>query len=114
MIITAGTVRSDVLGLPRSSNTRLGDIRPSGARFWPACTMTPPPWSRPPNEQAELLALDGDTFRAAPHVGRFGWVQVRLDRVSCSLLTELIATAWRNVASKRLVQSHVQAGSDRS
>ena len=53
--------------------------------------------------QADLLALDSETFKSSAYVGRFGWVSVRLDRVDDALLRELITDAWRSVAPKRLV-----------
>ena len=53
--------------------------------------------------QADLLALDSETFKSSAYVGRFGWVNVRLDRVDEALLRELIADAWRSAAPKRLV-----------
>jgi hypothetical protein len=53
--------------------------------------------------QADLLALDSETFKSSAYVGRFGWVTVRLDRVDDDLLRELITDAWRSVAPKRLL-----------
>jgi hypothetical protein len=52
--------------------------------------------------QADLLALDSETFKSSAYVGRFGWVTVRLDRVDDPLLRELVTDAWRSVAPKRL------------
>ena len=57
--------------------------------------------------QADLLALDSETFKPSAYVGRFGWVTVRLDRVDDALLRELITDAWRSVAPKRLVSGSV-------
>jgi len=51
--------------------------------------------------QADLLALDSETFASSAYVGRFGWVSVRLDRVDDALLRELITEAGRSVAPKR-------------
>ena len=53
--------------------------------------------------QADLLALDSETFKSSAYVGRFGWVNVRLDRVDDALPRELIIDAWRSVAPKRLL-----------
>jgi hypothetical protein len=53
--------------------------------------------------QADLLALDSETFRSSAYVGRFGWVNVRLDRVDDGMLRELLTDAWRSVAPKRLL-----------
>jgi hypothetical protein len=57
--------------------------------------------------QADLLALDSETFKSSAYVGRFGWVSVRLDRVDDALLRELITDAWRSVAPKRLLPGSV-------
>ena len=57
--------------------------------------------------QADLLALDSETFASSAYVGRFGWVTVRLDRVDDALLRELITDAWRSVAPKRLLSGSV-------
>jgi len=56
-----------------------------------------------PERQADLLALDSETFKSSAYVGRFGWVTVRLDRVDDALLRELISVAWRSVAPKHLL-----------
>jgi hypothetical protein len=53
-------------------------------------------------EQADLLALDPETFSKAAYVGRFGWVNVRLDGVAEPHLRELLASAWRRTAPARL------------
>jgi hypothetical protein len=57
--------------------------------------------------QADLLALDSETFSSSAYVGRFGWVTVRLDRVDDVLLRDLITGAWRSVAPKRLLAGSV-------
>ena len=57
--------------------------------------------------QADLLALDSETFKSSAYVGRFGWVSVRLDRVDDALLRELLTDAWRSVAPKRLLSGSV-------
>jgi hypothetical protein len=56
-----------------------------------------------PAEQAELIAVDPDTYAFAPYVGRFGWTQVRLSTVDSEQLRELVVEAWRRTAPKRLV-----------
>jgi len=53
-------------------------------------------------EQADLLALDPETFSRAAYVGRFGWVVVQLGRVPEGHLRELLTSAWRRTAPKRL------------
>jgi hypothetical protein len=61
-----------------------------------------------PDEQAELLALDPGTFSRAAYVGRFGWVVVQLDRVPEPHLRELLTSAWRRTAPKRLRDSNTR------
>src|SRR5438874_9211040 len=55
--------------------------------------------------QEDLLALDEKTFSKAPYVGRYGWVNVRLDRIDEPLLAQLLEHAWRQTAPKRLARS---------
>ena len=55
-----------------------------------------------PEEQADLLALDPVTFSKAAYVGRFGWVNVRLDGVAEPHLRDLLSGAWRRTAPARL------------
>jgi hypothetical protein len=57
-------------------------------------------------EQAELTAADPETYRYAAYVGRFGWTQVRLDRVDAGELRELIVEAWRRTAAKAVVRRY--------
>jgi hypothetical protein len=56
-----------------------------------------------PEEQAELIATDPQTYTFAPYVGRFGWVQIHLSTVDAEQLRELLVEAWRRTAPKRLV-----------
>ena len=56
-----------------------------------------------PEDQAELLAADPETFGVASHVGRYGWVTVRLDRVDPDEMRELVLEAWRRTAPARVV-----------
>jgi hypothetical protein len=56
-----------------------------------------------PEEQAELVTAEPDVFGVASHVGRFGWVTVRLDRVDPAEMRELVVESWRRTASKRAV-----------
>jgi hypothetical protein len=58
-----------------------------------------------PATQAELIDLDPATFSVAAYVGRFGWVQVALDRIAPEDLRALLVEAWRLTAPKRLVAS---------
>lgn len=55
-----------------------------------------------PEEQADLLALDSATFSRAAYVGRYGWVVVQLDRVPEPHLRDLLTSAWRRTAPRRL------------
>ena len=56
-----------------------------------------------PEDQAELVAADPETFGIASHVGRYGWVTVRLDRVDPDEMRELVLEAWRRTAPTRAV-----------
>ena len=58
-----------------------------------------------PEDQAELLAADPETFGVASHVGRYGWVTVRLDRVDPGEMRELVIDAWRRTAPARAVKA---------
>jgi hypothetical protein len=55
-----------------------------------------------PETQAELIDFDPETFQSSAYVGRFGWVTVDLGRVDPALLEQLLRTAWRRTAPKRL------------
>jgi hypothetical protein len=52
--------------------------------------------------QADLLDLDPETFTKAAYVGRFGCVNVDLDRVDRPLLEKLLRDAWRSTAPAKL------------
>jgi hypothetical protein len=52
--------------------------------------------------QTDLIDLDADTFSAAPYVGRYGWVRIRLERIDRALLERLVADAWRATAPAKL------------
>jgi hypothetical protein len=56
-----------------------------------------------PEAQADLLALDPETFSKSAYVGRFGWTTVRLAGITEPHLRELLESAWRQTAPKRLV-----------
>jgi hypothetical protein len=62
-----------------------------------------------PEDQAELVAADPATFGVASHVGRFGWVTVRLDRVDPDEMRELVVEAWRRTAPARAVSAFDEA-----
>jgi hypothetical protein len=50
--------------------------------------------------QAELIDLDPETFSVASYVGRFGWVNIKLDRIDRNVLEGLVRDAWRSTAPK--------------
>ena len=56
------------------------------------------------DDQAGLVEMDPKTFEVAAYTGRFGWVNVRLDRVRRELGAKLIKNAWERTAPKRLVK----------
>ena len=59
-----------------------------------------------PFVQEDLIDRDPDTFARAAYVGRFGWVEVNLDRVDLDELESLLSDAWRLTAPKKLVAQH--------
>ncbi len=59
--------------------------------------------------QAELIDLDPETFSVAAYVGRFGWVNIKLERVDRGMLEQLVRDAWRSTAPKSIRQK-VPAG----
>ena len=61
-------------------------------------------------DQAALVHADPATFGVASHVGRYGWVDVALDRVDRGELVELVVEAWRRTAPKRVVAAYDAAG----
>jgi hypothetical protein len=52
--------------------------------------------------QAELIDLDPETFSVAAYVGRFGWVNIKLDRIDRAVLEQLVRDAWRSTAPAKL------------
>ena len=55
-----------------------------------------------PFVQEDLIDRDPDTFARAAYVGRFGWVEVNLERVDLDELERLLRAAWRQTAPKKL------------
>ena len=53
-------------------------------------------------DQAELIAGDARTYGVASHVGRFGWVEVRLASADPVELRSVVLEAWRRTAGERL------------
>jgi hypothetical protein len=58
-----------------------------------------------PLVQEDLLDRDPETFRKAAYVGRFGWVEVNLDRVDLAELGSLLREAWRMTAPRKLAST---------
>jgi hypothetical protein len=52
--------------------------------------------------QTDLIDLDPETFSKAAYVGRFGWVNVDLERVDRPMLEKLLRDAWRATAPAKL------------
>jgi hypothetical protein len=59
-----------------------------------------------PFVQEDLIDRDPETFARAAYVGRFGWVEVKLERVSIDELEALLREAWRMTAPRKLVAAH--------
>ena len=53
-------------------------------------------------DQAELIAGDDETYGIASHVGRYGWVSVRLTSADPVELRSVVLEAWRRTAPRRL------------
>jgi hypothetical protein len=54
-------------------------------------------------QQTDLIAAFPEAVSVAPYVGRFGWVNVRLDALERGILEEVIRSAWRRTAPKAMV-----------
>jgi hypothetical protein len=61
-------------------------------------------------QQTDLIAAFPDAVSVAPYVGRFGWVNVRLDGLEPGILEDVIRTAWRRTAPKSVVAAAEGAG----
>jgi hypothetical protein len=57
-------------------------------------------------QQSDLLAAFPDAVSVAPYVGRFGWVNIRLDAMDPAIVREIIVAAWRRTAPKAVVAAH--------
>ena len=55
--------------------------------------------------QEDLIDRDPETFSRAAYVGRFGWVQVNLERIDTVELELLLRQAWQLTAPKKLAAS---------
>jgi hypothetical protein len=56
-------------------------------------------------EQADLLATFPDAVSIAPYVGRFGWVNVRLNGLDAPIVRGVVVSAWRRTAPKAVVKT---------
>src|SRR5262245_30528000 len=54
-------------------------------------------------QQTDLIAAFPEAISSAPYVGRFGWVNVRLDALDAGILEDIIRSAWRRTAPKAVV-----------
>jgi predicted DNA-binding protein (MmcQ/YjbR family) len=63
------------------------------------------------DEQAALVAMDGDTFFVPPYVGPSGWVGIWLDgAVDWAELADLLRDSYRLVAPKKLAALLEESG----
>lgn len=62
------------------------------------------------DQQAELMDAFPEAFTSAPYVGRFGWVNVKLDVVDPEVVRGVIVGAWRRTAPKAVVAEFEAAG----
>jgi hypothetical protein len=58
-----------------------------------------------PLVQGDLIDRDPKAFAKAAYVGRFGWVDVDLERIDGHELEMLLREAWRMTAPKRLAST---------
>ncbi|BCJ77937.1 hypothetical protein CS0771_74810 [Catellatospora sp. IY07-71] len=112
MAVSYEQVREWVLGLPGTGEVMVAEwghptLRVGDKMFasgQPGSTTMTVKASK--EEQASLLAEAPDVYAVAAYVGRFGWVQVDLDRVDAGELRELVVEAWRRTAPKKLVKQY--------
>ena len=57
-------------------------------------------------EQIALVSSESEVFSVPAYVGRYGWVDIKLDRGNPDHVKELIEEAWRQTAPKRLVKAY--------
>jgi hypothetical protein len=55
--------------------------------------------------QSDLVHRDPETFAPAAYVGRYGWIDVHLERVDIEELEALLRQAWRMTAPKKLANT---------
>jgi hypothetical protein len=66
-------------------------------------------------QQADLIGAFPEAISSAPYVGRFGWVNVRLDALEPTIVRDIITSAWRRTAPKAVVaaaDAAAEAGAD--
>ena len=56
--------------------------------------------------QHTIIASAPRAFSVAPYVGRYGWVTVRLSKVSAGAMGVLVVDAWRLTAPARAVAAY--------
>ena len=54
-------------------------------------------------QQTDLLAAFPEAISMAPYVGRFGWVNVRLDDLDPAIIEDIIRSAWSRTAPRSVV-----------
>ncbi|WP_433222211.1 MmcQ/YjbR family DNA-binding protein [Microtetraspora malaysiensis] len=57
-------------------------------------------------EREALVGQDPEVFTRSYTSGRFGWVEIRLDKVPPDELAELVTEAWCLTAPRRLVEEY--------
>ncbi|GLX02146.1 hypothetical protein Misp02_62320 [Microtetraspora sp. NBRC 16547] len=60
-------------------------------------------------EREALVGQDPEVFANSYTSGRFGWVQIRLDKVRPDELAELLTEAWCLTAPRRMVEAYEAA-----
>lgn len=110
MPVTYAQMRTMALGLPDTSEVPTWEDEPTLRVNNKIFAMAHPDsvWVSvkcTKDDQAELIAMDPETYKSAAYVGRFGWVAVNLRRVAKADLEALIVESWRQIAPKRLVKA---------
>jgi hypothetical protein len=57
-------------------------------------------------ERDKWMEADPETYYITDHYRNYDYMLVRLDRVQPDELTELLITAWRNRATKKLIKQY--------
>jgi hypothetical protein len=120
---TQDDVRRIALSLPATTEESGGfRFRVEGKGFaWVWLERSAPDAPRVPNpeviavrvanegEKDALLALDAEVFFTEPHYDGFPAVLVRLPAIDLELLREVLTSAWRCQATKRLIRAFDEA-----